>query len=189
MRVPARSTARVEVRRCELEVGRNELISAIEAKKNELALDEAKRKLAQFEQDIKSRQVTAKAGQAVLEQKRNRQRIQLERAESDLKTLKVTAPFDGLVSIKDNQDAAGGFFYTGMVLPEYRQGDMVFPGRTIAEVLDISQMEVQAKVSEIDRSRIQPGQKVTVQVDARPGQAARPDQRTSRIRTRGHTQP
>ncbi len=160
--------AQFEVRRWELEVSRNELLSVIEGKKNDLALEEAKRKLAQLEGDIKSRRVTAQASVAVLEQKRNRQRIQLERAETDLKTLKVTAPFDGVVSLKDNMDASGGMFYTGMVLPEYRQGDLVSPGRTIAEVLDISQMEVQAKVSEIDRSRIQAGQAVKVEVDARP---------------------
>jgi multidrug efflux pump subunit AcrA (membrane-fusion protein) len=162
--------ARFEVRRAELEVSRNELVSQIEAKKNELALQEAKRKQTQVEGDVKARQVTARASVAVLEQKRNRQKIHLDRAESDLKTLKVTAPFDGLVYVKDNQDVAGGFFIDGMVLPEYRQGDLVFPGRTIAEVLDISQMEVQAKVSEMDRSRITVGQKVDVSVDARPDQ-------------------
>jgi multidrug efflux pump subunit AcrA (membrane-fusion protein) len=162
--------ARFEVRRAELEVSRNELVSQIEAKKNHLALQEAKRKQTQVEGDVKARQVTARASVAVLEQKRNRQKIHLDRAESDLKTLKVTAPFDGLVYVKDNQDVAGGFFIDGMVLPEYRQGDLVFPGRTIAEVLDISQMEVQAKVSEMDRSRITVGQKVDVSVDARPDQ-------------------
>jgi len=162
--------ARYEVRRWELEVSRNELVSTIDARKNDLALEEAKRKLAQLEGDIQSRQVTAGAGVKVLEQKRNRERVQLERAESDLSNLKIVAPFDGLVSLKENTDAAGGFFYTGMVLPEYRQGDLVFSGRTIAEVLDVSQMEVQAKVSEVDRSRIEAGQKVTVQVDARPEQ-------------------
>ncbi len=162
--------AKYALRRAELDVSRNELVSAIDGKKNDLALEEAKRKLAQLEEDIKARQVTSKAGVAVLQQKRNRQRIQLERAEGDLKNLKVLAPFDGLVSLKENQDAAGGVFFSGMVLPEYRQGDLVFPGRSIAEVLDVSQMEVAAKVSEVDRSRIQPGQPVTVQVDARPAQ-------------------
>lgn len=162
--------ARFEVRRAELEVSRNELVSTIDARKNDLALEEAKRRLAQLEEDIQSRAVTAGAGIKVLEQKRNRQRVQLDRAEADLKMLRVTAPFDGLVTVKENQDAAGGFFFTGMVLPEYRQGDLVFPGRTIAEVLDVTQMEVIAKVSEIDRSRIEAGQKVEVQVDARPAQ-------------------
>lgn len=163
-------TAKFEVRRAELEVSRNELVSAIDARKNDLALEEAKRRLAQLEGDIKSRAVTAGAGVKVLEQKRNRQRVQLDRAEADLKMLKITAPFDGLVTIKENQDAAGGFFFTGMVLPDFRQGDLVFPGRTIAEVLDVAQMEVIAKVSEIDRSRIETGQPVEVQVDARPAQ-------------------
>jgi hypothetical protein len=163
-------TAKFEVRRAELEVSRNELVSTIDARKNDLALEEAKRRLAQLEGDIKSRAVTAGAGVKVLEQKRNRQRVQLDRAEADLKMLKIVAPFDGLVTVKENQDASGGFFYTGMVLPEFRQGDLVFPGRTVAEVLDVTQMEVMAKVSEIDRSRIEAGQKVEVQVDARPAQ-------------------
>lgn len=163
-------SARFEVRRAELEVSRNELVSTIDARKNDLALEEAKRKLTQLEGDIQSRAVTAGAGVKVLEQKRNRQRVQLERAEADLKMLQVTAPFDGLVAVKENQDASGGFFYTGMVLPEYRQGDLVFPGRSIAEVLDTAQMEVTAKVSEIDRARIEAGQRVEVQVDARPAQ-------------------
>lgn len=162
--------AKYAVRRAELDVSRNELVSAIDAKKNDLALEEAKRKLSQLEDDIKARQVTSRASVAVLQQKRNRQRIQLDRAEADLRNLKVTAPFDGLVSVKENTDAAGGMFFSGMVLPEYRQGDLVFPGRSIAEVLDISQMEVTAKVSEVDRSRIQAGQPVNVQVDARPVQ-------------------
>jgi multidrug efflux pump subunit AcrA (membrane-fusion protein) len=163
-------TAKFDVRRAELEVSRNELVSTIDARKNDLALEEAKRRLAQLEGDIKSRAVTAGAGVKVLEQKRNRQRVQLDRAEADLKMLKIVAPFDGLVTVKENQDASGGFFYTGMVLPEFRQGDLVFPGRTVAEVLDVAQMEVIAKVSEIDRSRIEAGQPVEVQVDARPAQ-------------------
>ena len=163
-------SARFAVRRAELDVSRNELVSVIDGQKNNLALEEAKRKLAQLEEDIKARQVTARAGVAVLEQRRNRQRIQLERAETDLRNLKVVAPFDGLVVIKENQDASGGMFFTGMVLPEYRQGDQVWPGRNVAEVLDVSQMEVVAKVSEVDRSRINPGQPVEVQIEARPGQ-------------------
>ncbi len=163
-------TAKFAVRQAELDVSKNELVSAIEAKKNDLALEEAKRKLSQLEGDIKGRQVTSKASVAVLEQKRNRQRLQLERAEADLKALRLLAPFDGLVSLKENPDAAGGMFFMGMVLPEFRAGDQVWPGRPIADVLDVSQMEVLAKVSEIDRARIADGQKVEVQVDARPGQ-------------------
>ncbi|MBI3403881.1 MAG: hypothetical protein HY046_00285 [Acidobacteria bacterium] len=43
--------AKFDVRRAELEVGRNELVSAIDAKKNVLNLEEAKRRLEQIEKD------------------------------------------------------------------------------------------------------------------------------------------
>src|SRR5882762_10124785 len=51
--------ARYAVRRAELEVKRNELLSEIDAKKNVLNLEEARRKLKQLESDIKSRQEQA----------------------------------------------------------------------------------------------------------------------------------
>jgi HlyD family secretion protein len=47
--------ARYSVRRAELEVKRNELLSAIDQQKNTLNLEEARRRLKQLESDIKSR--------------------------------------------------------------------------------------------------------------------------------------
>ncbi|HWQ03420.1 MAG TPA: efflux RND transporter periplasmic adaptor subunit [Candidatus Nitrosotenuis sp.] len=163
--------ARFDVRRAELEVGKNELVSAIDARKNELDLQEARRRLAQLEQDIQSKRVANRAGIAVQEQRRNRERLNLERAQADIKNMQVTAPFDGLVAVKENRDASGGFFFTGMVLPDFRPGDLTFPGRTIAEVLDTSEMEIQARVDENDRARLEIGQPVEVRLDADPRQA------------------
>jgi hypothetical protein len=58
-------------------------------------------------------------------------------------------------------------FY-GMTLPEYREGDLVSPGRFLAEVLDVKQMEVVAKVYESDRSNLNVGQTAEVRLDAEP---------------------
>jgi hypothetical protein len=74
------------------------------------------------------------------------------------------------VAAKENRDATGGFFFTGMILPEYRAGDLVQSGRVLADVLDVSQMEVQAKVSETDRANIAPNEVAEVHVDAHPGE-------------------
>ena len=49
------------VRRAELEVKRNELLSTIDQKKNLLNLEEARRRLKQLESDIKSKQEQAVA--------------------------------------------------------------------------------------------------------------------------------
>ncbi len=62
--------AKFDVRRAELEVSRNELVSEIDARKNLLNLEEAKRRLAQLEQDINSRTISNKASLALLVEKR-----------------------------------------------------------------------------------------------------------------------
>jgi multidrug efflux pump subunit AcrA (membrane-fusion protein) len=70
--------------------------------------------------------------------------------------------------VKENRDGQF-FFFTGMVLPQYREGDTTFSGRNIADVVENGKMEVRAKVTETDRDNLQAGQTATVQVDALPG--------------------
>ena len=64
--------AKYAVRRAELEVSKNELVSKIDAQKNLLALDEAKRALTQLEQDIRSHSASNKAALAISEEKRHK---------------------------------------------------------------------------------------------------------------------
>ena len=161
--------ARFDVRRAELEVSKNELLSAIDAKKNLLTLEEAKRHLEQLQQDIKSRTASGLATIAVSEEKRNKARIAMQKAQTNIEKMTIRAPIAGLIAVKENIDSTGGFFTTGMVLPEYHEGDEVQPGRMVVEVLDVDEMEIQAKVDENDRANINPGQAVEVSVDALPG--------------------
>lgn len=165
--------ARFDVRRAELDVSRNELLSRIEAQKNLLTLEEAKRRLAQLEQDIQSRAASSQASLAVSRAKRNKARLAMQQAQKNMETMRVRAPISGLVAVKENRDATGGVFFWGIALNEYREGDQVSPGSLVAEVLDVSQMEIQGKVSENDRANVNPGQAVEVQVDAVPGETLR----------------
>ena len=61
-------TARFDVRRAELDAQGNEFISPIDAQKNVLSLEEARRRLAQLEEDVKSRSVTSQASLQVVEE-------------------------------------------------------------------------------------------------------------------------
>jgi hypothetical protein len=58
-----------------------------------------------------------------------------------------------------------------MILPEYREGDQVWPGRPVADVIESGRMEVRAKIDENDRGNLVEGQAAAVYVDALPGQA------------------
>lgn len=158
-------SAQYGVRRADLEVKRNELLSSIDAKKNLLNLEEAKRRLKQLESDIQSRQEQALAEIAVLREKKNKGILELQREKQRLLQVKLLAPMSGLVAIKQNRT---GFMFPGMQIPDIREGDQVQPGMPVADVLDLSEMEVIAKVGELDRANLQEGQEATVALDALP---------------------
>jgi multidrug resistance efflux pump len=163
-------TARYDVRRGELNTLGNDLIGAIEAQKNVLTLREARGRLAQLEQDVQQRSATNEAALAVLVEKKRKAQLAMERAQSIIDSLVVKAPMDGLVSVKENRDASGGMYFWGMVLPEYREGDTVFSGRPVADVVESGRMEVRARINETDRDNLQTGQPARVQSDSVPGQ-------------------
>jgi HlyD family secretion protein len=161
-------TARYNVRRGELDTAGNEFIGAIDAQKNELTLEENRRRLQQLEQDATARKATAEAALAVVFERRNKAELAMKRAQGIIDNLAVKAPTDGVVSVKENRDGQF-FFFSGMVLPQYREGDSTFAGRNIADIVESGKMEVRAKVTETDRDNLQQGQLATVVVDALPG--------------------
>jgi HlyD family secretion protein len=160
--------AKFDVRSAELDVGRNELLSSIDAQKNNLALDEARRRLAQLQDDVKSRRALNDAALAVSQEKRNKAQLAIQQAEEAMRRMTIKAPFDGVMSVSENPDAMGGIHIGGMQMPEYREGDQTRPGNTIAEVYDPTDLEIQSKIAESDRANVSPGQTATVSVDAVP---------------------
>jgi hypothetical protein len=160
---------RYSVRRAELEVKRNELLSAIDAKRNQLTLEEAQRRLKQLESDIKSRQEQAQAELNVLRERKNKALLEMARERQRLSQVKLLAPMSGLVAIRQN--FSGGFRMFGAQVPDIREGDQVSPGAAVADVLDLSELEVSAKVGELDRANLREGQDVIIRLDAIPEQA------------------
>lgn len=165
-------TARFNVRRAELDIrGDADLVAANERKKRELNLEEAKRRLAQLEQDLKSRAATDQADLQVVMERLNRSRMEYERAKRNIDSLQIKAMMPGLVVVRENRDAAmsGGIFFPGMSLPEYKAGDSTGAGRPIVDLYDISGMEVRTRIDEHQRANVTAGQSAAVAFDALPG--------------------
>ena len=161
--------ARFDVRRAELDVQKNELVSTIDARKNDLALDQAKRVLAELEQDVKSRSASNQASIQLAEEKRNKAKLAMDEAQGNIDKMRITSPMDGLVALEKNQGAMGGFCcFPGLTMPEYHEGDQVEPGRTVGQVIDPKGMELVAKVGELERNNVKVGQSVDFQLDAFP---------------------
>lgn len=160
--------ARFDVRRAELDVQKNELVSTIDARKNQLALEGAQRVLAELEQDVKSRSLSNQATIQLAQEKKNKAKLAMDQAQDNINKMRVMAPMDGLVALEKNADIFGGVMFGGMSLPEYREGDQVQPGRSVGQVIDPKGMELVAKVGELERNLVKAGQSVDFQLDAFP---------------------
>jgi multidrug efflux pump subunit AcrA (membrane-fusion protein) len=161
---------RYSVRRAELDVQKNELLSKIDAEKNDLALVQAKRVLDEQEKDIESHKASGQAATYLAQEKYNKAKLGMDQAQQNLDKMRVTAPMDGLVSIQKNVFVMGGIMFTGMVLPDYHEGDQVQSGASIAQVVDPQGLDLTTKISEQDRGNVSVGQPVQVVFDALPGQ-------------------
>ena len=162
--------ARFDVRRAELDVQKNELVSAIEGRKNQLALDQAKRALAELDQDIKSHSANGDATIYLAQEKRNKAKLAMDQAQENIGKMHVVSPMNGLTAIEKNTDAMGGMMWEGMSMPDYHEGDQVQPGSAIAQVIDPQGLEISAKIGEHDRSNIKIGQAAEIEFDALPGE-------------------
>lgn len=160
-------TAQFDVRRTALDAAVDQdLISPNDYKIRQAEHEEAKRNLVRVEKDVASRSITSKAGLAVLEERKTRAELSATRARQNMDNLILRAPMDGVVSVRDNSDASGGFYYEGMTLPAYRAGDTVYSGRPVVDVFDLSTMEVRARVNEQERANVAVGQSATIETDA-----------------------
>ena len=151
-------TARFAVRRAELDASANELIPAIEAQKNVLTLDEAKRALEQLNRTSSRAPKPAPPRWPCCSKSATRRcsRCSAPSRSSTAWCSRRRSP--AWSSVKDNRDAMGGMMIWGMSMPEYREGDSVWPGRPVADVIESGRMEMRAKVDENDRANLTEGQ-------------------------------
>jgi HlyD family secretion protein len=164
--------AQFDVRRAELRVKENELLGAIEARKNVMNLEEAKRRLEQLERDIKSRASSDQADLAVQNVKRSRAMMTMQLAQRNIDNMILRSPIDGIVVLGQNISAlaTGGVIMITSIsdIPEYKEGDQTSAGATIGQIQDSENMEVASKVDETDRGNLDAGQPAAVRVDALP---------------------
>ncbi len=159
--------AAFQVRRAELQVRRNELISAIDARKNELTLEEAQARQKKLQDDIKNRLAQSEAELAVIRERLTKAQLDVTREQRRIADARVLAPISGLVSILENRSGGRGGF--GTTTPTVREGDQIPAGLAVAQLLDLSEMELVAQVEEVERANLKEGQEALIRLDALPG--------------------
>jgi HlyD family secretion protein len=163
-------SAKTQVTVAQIETRRNTLIAAMKARDNEIALEAAQNRLRQAEKDLANRKTTGAAALAIQKAAESRAKMMATMAEKNIESMTLRAKTAGYVSLQAN---TGNLFFiaTGMTLPTVQIGDTVRPGMALAQIPDMNQWEVSAKIAEVDRGHLTVGQPVTVTVVALAGQS------------------
>jgi multidrug efflux pump subunit AcrA (membrane-fusion protein) len=157
--------AQYDVERAELEASKQEILSEIEGLKNRIDVTIASGVLSQEKTKTEATDLSQRADLRRIEEKKDKAVRDVATTQAYLGSMVLHAPADGVVQIMTNNRASGSF---GTSRPPFQEGDTVWTGATIAEIPDLSSLNIEFRVEEIDRGRVAVGQPVRVRIDAVP---------------------
>jgi multidrug efflux pump subunit AcrA (membrane-fusion protein) len=157
----AMKQAEDEFKRAQLEMQRNEIVSRIDAEKNQEALDEAQATLKQLTETYQLKRAAAAAAIRIQVIQRDRALEAMHYAQGNAEKMVVHSPMPGVV--------VHNTIWLGGRMGTVQQGDQVRPGVPFLQVVDPSQMEVRVQLNQVDLLKVHPGQQAEMHLDAYPG--------------------
>lgn len=150
-----------DLTKAQLEVTKNDIVSRIDAEKNQETLQEADQTLRQLRQTFQLKREAAAADIRVLEIQRDRARSTMLYSQGNAEKMTIRSPMDGIVVLNT--------VWLGSRMGEVQEGDEVRAGVPFMKVVDPAQMDVRVAVNQEDMSQLHIGQPATVHLDAYPG--------------------
>lgn len=150
-----------DLSRAGLEVQKNEIVSRIDAEKNQEALEEAQATLKQLRETYEHKRASTAAGIHILEVQRDRAQEAMRYAEANSSRMTLRSPMEGV--------AVFNMIWLSGRMRTVQLGDSVRPGVPILQVVDPSKMEVRTEVNQVDLARLSIGQRAQIRLDAYPG--------------------
>jgi len=157
----AMKQAEDEFKRAQLELQRNEIVSRIDAEKNQEALEEAQATLKQLKETYQLKRAAAAATIRIQEIQRDRALQAMRYAQGNAAKMVVHSPMPGVVVYNT--------IWLGGRMGTVQQGDQVRPGVPFLQVVDPSQMEVRVQLNQVDLLKVRAGQHAEMHLDAYPG--------------------
>jgi HlyD family secretion protein len=152
--------AEVDVRTARVEIRKNEVIPGYQAEINQVNLAEAEAKLKQLKETFDLKREAEAAELRILEIQRDRAKRAADHAQRNLGNMTIKSPMAGLVVLIPSS--------RGSSMVDLQEGDEVRPGQSIMTVVNPSEMQVSAKVNQVDISQVYVGQPAEIRLDAYP---------------------
>ena len=162
--------ARSAAARARLDLQGADLRSRVDAEHFALKSADAEEAVREAEHKVEAERASAGADVARARQKRDKALFDVRETERTIAGMTLKAPAPGTVTILPNRRAANVFAQSA---PEFRTGDRAFFGAAIAELPDLSSIQMACRVDEVDRARTQTGRTVLIRVDAVPDRELR----------------
>ncbi len=153
---------RYDAEKARLEASKAAIISVMDGEKSKIDLGLAQEKVKVQEATAELHQRSNEAKIASSKRLRDEARADVARAERRLVQLDVKSPLNGIVTYLPNRTQGW------MNSQPFKVGDHVSAGLAVAEIPDLSTLQMESKVDEVDRGRIALGDTVLVHVDAFP---------------------
>lgn len=156
------ATARYQVERAKLEASKQEIVSALQGEESKIDLALAEKDLLVKEAAVNLHAASDKSKIASLTRLRDHAQADVDLTKKRLGQMEIGAPSSGMIVYMPN-------YSQGWVNAKpFQVGDQVWPGAAVAEVPDLSTLEMEGKVEEIDRGRIALGNEARVRIDSLP---------------------
>jgi HlyD family secretion protein len=146
-----------------LEMTKNSMLPRIEAEKNTLNLEAAEARYAQLQKTVALKQKAAEADLQILVVRRDRAESAKLHAERNSEKMLIRSAIDGLVVLKS--------IWKSGQMGEPQEGEELWPGSAVLDVVGPSAMRVRVKVNQADLGLLRVGASATVTLDAYPGKS------------------
>lgn len=148
------------LRKAQLEVSKAEILPEIDKQQNDIRARIAQQHIDSLKISQEKRDVVDAAALKMLELQRDRQKVALDRAQSNIDALEVRSPLAGMV--------AHSVQYRNGSITHVQVGDQLTRGTGLVSIFDPSEMLVRCSVGEPDRVELRPGARAIVYLDAYP---------------------
>jgi multidrug resistance efflux pump len=152
--------AEADLAKARIEVQKGPLLSAIDGLKNEVRAEIAAKHVESLQRSNAFLDRSDGAALRILELQRDRQKVALERAQSNIAKMQVRAPLAGLVAHQN--------VYRNSSIGHPQEGDQLYRNQALVSIFDPSEMLVNCMVGEPDGSALVAGSRATVYLDAYP---------------------
>ncbi|HKF03851.1 MAG TPA: efflux RND transporter periplasmic adaptor subunit [Candidatus Sulfotelmatobacter sp.] len=157
------NTAEHDLRKAELEVQKAEIVSRIDAEKNQETLVAARATYDQLRETFDLKRKAAQAAIRILEIQRDRTLQTMDHAKVNSEQMQVHSPLDGVVVLNT--------IWKQGTIGEVQEGDQVRPGVPFMQVVNPAIMRVRVLANQQDFPSLQVGQAAKVRLDAYPEMA------------------